>query len=313
MDGTAVKAMMAEIAPVIRDYVEASFGELAQRLEEIEKRSPPPPEKGDPGERGPPGVGVEGVSINKSGEVIVTLSDGSTRELGEAIDRERIYKDAERANELRAAEHRAFMAETRESLAEMRRSIEARLAEVKDGKDGERGEKGEQGPPGQDGEQGPAGRDGNDGADGRDGADADMEALAEEVRSYIATIPLPENGKDGEPGKDAYAGEAKGLFDPTIEYRAMDVVSFNGSEWRAKCDNPGSLPGDGWMLSASKGKRGDRGERGPDGRIGKDGNNGASPVELKFDADKMQFVMALDDGNILEADFYPVAKAIRGE
>lgn len=28
---------------------------------------------------------------------------------------------------------------------------------------------------------------------------------------------------------------------------------------------------------------------------------------------KMMFAMALDDGNILEADFYPVAKAIRGD
>lgn len=224
-----------------------------------------------------------------------------------------VQREAKLAQELRQAEYRAFFAEQRETVSGLIRKVEERLAEVKDGRDGERGEKGEQGSPGERGEQGSAGSDGANGADGRDGADADMEALADEVRNYIATIPLPENGKDGEPGKDAYAGEAKGLFDPEASYRAMDVVSFNGSEWRAKRDNPGELPGDGWMLSASKGKRGDRGERGPDGRIGKDGKDGANPVELKFDAEKMMFVMALDDGNVLEADFYPVAKAIRGE
>jgi hypothetical protein len=32
-------------------------------------------------------------------------------------------------------------------------------------------------------------------------------------------------------------------------------VSFNGSEWIAKQDDPGDLPGDGWMLGA-QGKRG---------------------------------------------------------
>lgn len=224
-----------------------------------------------------------------------------------------VQREAERAEQLRQAEYRAFFAEQREVVSALTRRVEDRLAEVKDGKDGLAGPPGEPGAPGKDGEQGPPGRDGNDGADGRDGADADMEALAEEVRAYIKTIPLPENGKDGEPGKDAYPGEAKGLFDPEAEYRAMDTVSFNGSEWRAKCDNPGELPGPNWMLSASKGKRGDRGERGPDGRVGKDGKDGANPIELKFDPEKMMFVMALDDGNVLEADFYPVAKAIRGD
>lgn len=223
-----------------------------------------------------------------------------------------VQREAERALELRAAEHRAFMAETRESLAEMKRAIDARLAEVKDGKDGERGEKGDQGPPGKDGEQGPAGSDGRDGNDGRDGADADMEALHNELVELVAAFPIPKDGKDGEPGKDAYPGEVKGVFDANESYRARDIVKFDGSSWIAKVDDPGDIPGDGWMQLASKGKRGDRGERGPTG-IGKDGKDGASPVELKFNAQKMMFVMALDDGNVLEADFYPVAKAIRGE
>jgi hypothetical protein len=46
----------------------------------------------------------------------------------------------------------------------------------------------------------------------------------------------------------------------------MDVVSFNGSEWRAIVDNPGTLPGPDWMLGA-KGARGKRGDRGPPGEV----------------------------------------------
>jgi hypothetical protein len=57
------------------------------------------------------------------------------------------------------------------------------------------------------------------------------------------------------------------------------VVAHNGSEWRAVKDDPGPLPGDGWMLSAkgvkgdkgmpgNRGERGERGERGPPGPQG---------------------------------------------
>jgi integrin beta 3 len=105
----------------------------------------------------------------------------------------------------------------------------------------------------------------------------------------------------GAPGADAYAGAAKGLFDPQAEYRALDVVSFNGCEWRAKCDNPGELPGDGWMLSAGKGKRGDRGERGADG---------TSIVASWVDAARLKHIITLADGTELEADLAGLARTI---
>ena len=41
-------------------------------------------------------------------------------------------------------------------------------------------------------------------------------------------------------------GRARGAHDPAAAYFAMDVVAFNGSEWRAVRDGPGPLPGDGW-------------------------------------------------------------------
>jgi integrin beta 3 len=51
----------------------------------------------------------------------------------------------------------------------------------------------------------------------------------------------------------------------------FDLVSWHGSEWRARRDEPGPLPGDGWALSGqagSRGKTGEPGERGPAGLSG---------------------------------------------
>jgi hypothetical protein len=71
----------------------------------------------------------------------------------------------------------------------------------------------------------------------------------------------------GATGRDG-GGEVCGLFDPAREYRKYDLVMLNGSEWRAKRDAPGPLPGDGWAMSAQQGKAGkpgEKGERGPAG------------------------------------------------
>jgi len=86
-------------------------------------------------------------------------------------------------------------------------------------------------------------------------------------------------GPPGEPGPVGYVGRALGRWNAEASYRAMDVVACNGSEWRAIKDDPGPLPGDGWMLSAkgskgdkgmpgNRGERGERGERGPPGPQG---------------------------------------------
>ena len=104
------------------------------------------------------------------------------------------------------------------------------------GPPGPPGEKGERGEPGPAGERGLPGEPGQPG----------------------------ERGEKGEVGQAAYAGRARGLWNEAESYRAMDVVAHNGSEWRAVVDDPGPLPGDGWVLGA-KGSRGKPGERGPPG------------------------------------------------
>jgi hypothetical protein len=69
----------------------------------------------------------------------------------------------------------------------------------------------------------------------------------------------------GQHGRDAPVGEVCGLYDAARQYRRFDLVTLNGSEWRAKRDDPGALPGDGWAIAAQPGKRGEKGERGERG------------------------------------------------
>lgn len=121
------------------------------------------------------------------------------------------------------------------------------------------------------------------------------------VDEAVALIPVPKDGKD------AYPGEARGLFDPTATYRALDVVSLNGCEWRAKTDNPGPLPGDGWMLSAQRGKPGKAAVPLP----AVAGKAGASIIAGAFDRDAMELTLARDDGEAFTIDFLPLAEAIR--
>ena len=117
--------------------------------------------------------------------------------------------------------------------------------------------------------------------------------MREQLAAHVAGLDLPagekgdkgepgdrgeagQRGEPGEPGPIGYTGRALGRWNPELTYRAMDVVACNGSEWRAVKDDPGPLPGEGWMLSAKgvkgdKGLPGDRGERGLPGPAGKDG------------------------------------------
>jgi hypothetical protein len=170
-----------------------------------------------------------------------------------------------------------------------------------DGKDGVDGAPGRDGVDGADGNTGPAGADGSNGADGADGRDGEQGPQG---------VP-GSDGRDGADGKDAYQGEARGLFDPEAQYRAMDTVGFNGSEWRAKRDDPGELPGDGWMLSAGRGKRGDRGDRGERGADGAPGRTAPEIIALYADPKTMSIVATKDDGTELTADLFDLAQVIR--
>lgn len=241
-----IRAMLAElVAGTVPDAVKAAVDAL------------PPPERGEKGDKGDrgedgaagergqdgidgkDGVGLSDAMIDRSGELVLTMTDGRMKNLGVIV-----------------------------------------------GKDGE------QGRPGVDGRDGRDGQDVDDITVTQDGALVTLSFQVGDTRT-IFDLELPA-GPAGENGRDAYAGEARGLYDPDGHYRKMDVVSFNGSEWRAKQDEPGELPGPGWMLSASKGKRGERGERGLDGQAGN------TPVAQYLRGTEL--VTTLSDGLELTAD-----------
>lgn len=89
-------------------------------------------------------------------------------------------------------------------------------------------------------------------------------------------------------------GRVCGLHDPDVKYYRYDIVAFNGSEWRARYDDPGPLPGDGWVLGA-KGSRGKQGEKGRDG------------VHVRaLDVVGYELVLRLSDGTSLRANLLPL-------
>jgi hypothetical protein len=61
-----------------------------------------------------------------------------------------------------------------------------------------------------------------------------------------------------------------GTYDPTVRYRALDVVALNGASFAARVDDPKQCPGDDWQLVATQGKKGPPGSPGEPGRHGRD-------------------------------------------
>jgi hypothetical protein len=87
----------------------------------------------------------------------------------------------------------------------------------------------------------------------------------------------------------------KGTFDANTVYNYLDVVAFNGSSWVATRDRPAGVPGPGWQLLSSAGRRGPRGECGPVGRDGADAPRWAS---VSFDPKRMSFTTRMSDGSL---------------
>jgi hypothetical protein len=179
-----------------------------------------------------------------------------------AEERERAAADRELAADLARARERideyGNVIETRFQALEHRVDdvVASRVASL-DLKDGAAGPPGAPGPAGEPGEPGPAGPPGPEG-------------------------PIP------------HVGVARGLWNAEAVYRALDVVAHNGNEWRALRDDPGPLPGDGWMLGAKgmKGERGDRGQRGERGEPGQRGQDGVGIKDIVNDGGVLVFVLS---------------------
>lgn len=168
-------------------------------------------------------------------------------------------------------------------------AVERRWATLPEPKHGDRGPQGDTGPAGPAGEPGPQGDAGPIGPEGPPGKlpiarqfvagavhyEAQVVthdgATWQAARDTAAAPPHDDWICLAERGIDAPVGEVCGLFSPTRQYRMFDIATLNGAEWRARRDDPGPLPGDGWALSASQGKTGKPGDRGPRGEPGPPG------------------------------------------
>jgi hypothetical protein len=163
-----------------------------------------------------------------------------------------------------AVEIERLRAERAEFELKIERAVAEKLASLKDGPPGPQGERGERGEAGE-AVIGPAGEQGI-------------------------------QGPPGEPGEVPYVGEVCGLFDPSRDYRKYDLVAHGGSEWRARQDGPGALPGPGWALSASAGKTGQKGESGQRGPVGPAGS--AAAVIAEWTVRDFRAVPVMSDGSV---------------
>jgi len=195
------------------------------------------------------------------------LPDAFAAALGKVLARARAEWRSER--ELAQAETRRAIAELEARVAtltlQLHQMVSEKLAELKDGPPGPTGERGEPGPQGE-AIVGPRGEPGPPGAD--------------------STVPGP-------PGPEPYVGEVCGLYEPGRDYRKFDLVTLNGSEWRARGDNPGALPGEGWALAGQSGSRGRPGERGERGISGPPG-----PAIIAWETRDYRIVPVMSDGSV---------------
>jgi hypothetical protein len=171
-----------------------------------------------------------------------------------------------------AAEHEAMFAK----ISALSNALHARLGELRDGKDGERGD------------PGPPGQDGLPGAPGAlpvvrlwaEGVHYLGDVVAHRGSTWQAQRDTAREPPDNDwmmlaaAGRDAAEGEVCGQYQPGHAYRKFDLACHDGCEWRARCDDPGPLPGVGWALSAVQGKRGGKGEHGDRGLRGEKGDAG---------------------------------------
>ncbi len=182
------------------------------------------------------------------------------------------------------------------------------------GRNGIDGQPGEEGPRGLRGEPGPPGPEGPQGEEGKPGKFLAPKVWVPGVHhegvirfhggsTYCAIRDTAQEppADDWAPvalrGADAYAGEPRGLYDSKAAYRQNDRVAYDGCEWIARRDEPGPLPGDGWMLGAKQGKPGKPGERGPKGERGADGIGIAGAL-----VDGFRLKLMRDDGVAIDID-----------
>jgi hypothetical protein len=245
---------MAEIAPVIREYVAAESAPLIERnaalearIAELEAREQAPPERGEPGPQGEPG---------RDGEV-----------------------DMEAVRELIA-----------DAAKEQVAALASTLPLPEKGDKGDKGDPGERGEKGEPGEKGADGRDGVGLADALIDADGRLVLTMTDGTTKALGVVKGADGRDGEPGKtftlDDFEvvpmdertikmgfvyGEVmhsfelefpvpiyRGRFQIGEKYARGDLATWGGHLWHCDEDR-GKKPDEpesGWTLAVKRGRDG---------------------------------------------------------
>lgn len=227
----------------------------------------------------------------------------------------RLFAEAEEAFDGRlrgdlaglAKVHAEFERDMERRFGDLLARLEARLDRVRDGAPGNQGPRGPEGAAGKDGFRGPQGPPGSPGKDGP-GLQGEP-GPAGSVGPPGPQGPPGGQGERGEPGPqgaDARSWRHRRLHDPAETYQRNDVVALNGSSWLAIAEEPGPLPGDGWVLLA-KGMKGEKGERGVKGDKGDPGPEGPSGAAIaSADIKDWTVILDRDDGSRITVDLYPL-------
>lgn len=223
------KAIAAAVAPLLRRIETLEARPLPERGEKGEAG-----DRGHKGEPGRDGVGLAGALIDRSGVLVLTLTDGTTRELGVVVG-----KDG------------------------------ADGSPGEKGERGEPGERGESGPMGEPGGIGPAGEKGMDGRDGRDGTNGrdgfSLEDFDVEAGEDGRTVTLK-----FEQGDVRHCYELvfpvvldRGVFKAGETYQPGDAVTWGGSLWIAQKETgeKPDAPDSGFRLAVKRGRDGKDGAK----------------------------------------------------
>lgn len=239
----AMKAMMAELAPVIRDFVAESFtreiaplkeenAALRDRIASLEERQP---EKGEPGEKGADGVSPEPEAIIEACKDILDstmkeMLDVAVSELPPPPQGEK-GDQGERGLDGVAPEPEAIAELLNERLKTMVAEAVSALPPPEKGEPGEKGDTGERGADGQNG------ADGIKGDPGRDAANI-VEALKDsgELVLTLQDGRLIRTGiRDGEKGSDGRDGFGFDDMDACVldDDRTIELSFRRGDEEKA--------------------------------------------------------------------------------
>ena len=211
---------------------------------------------GKDGTDGKDGVGINTVNITEDGKLNITLTNGTTLNLGTIKGEKGDKGDTGVQGEKGDKGDTGAKGEKGDKGDTGEQGIQGVAG--KDGKDGKDGINGTDGVDGKDGINGTDGVDGKDGINGTDGVDG--------KDGINGTNGV--DGKDGTNGKDG-VGIANVLINTSGE---LELTFSDGQQI-----NLGNVKGS----KGDKGEKGDTGEQGVQGIAGKDGINGTNGVDGK--------------------------------